>query len=71
MRHSFHTHGVALIYLLVSLFFVFLGPHLKHVEVPRLGVESELQMPACTMEGHSNVGPTSAPTAQLTTMRDP
>ena len=26
--------------------FVFLGPHLKHTEVPRLGVESELQLPA-------------------------
>ena len=27
-------------------FFVFLGPHLHHVEVPRLGVKSELQLPA-------------------------
>ena len=27
-------------------FFLFLGPHLRHVEVPRLGVESELQLPA-------------------------
>ena len=25
------------------LFFVFLGPHLRHMEVPRLGIESELQ----------------------------
>ena len=25
---------------------VFLGPHPQHVEVPRLGVESELQLPA-------------------------
>ena len=24
----------------------FLGPHLRHMEVPRLGVESELQLPA-------------------------
>ena len=24
------------------LFFVFLGPHLWHMEVPRLGIESEL-----------------------------
>ena len=33
----------------VSLFyfiFVFLGLHLQHMEVPRLGVESELQVPA-------------------------
>ena len=27
-------------------FFVFLGPHSWHVEVPRLGGESELQLPA-------------------------
>ena len=27
------------------LFFSFLGPHLWHMEVPRLGVESELQLP--------------------------
>ena len=29
-----------------SLSFVFLGPHPRHMEVPRLGVESELQLPA-------------------------
>ena len=27
-------------------FFRFLGPHPWHIEVPRLGVESELQVPA-------------------------
>ena len=26
---------------------VFLGPHLRHMEVPRLGVKSELQLSAC------------------------
>ena len=26
------------------LIFVFLGPHLRHMEMPRLGVESELQL---------------------------
>ena len=26
--------------------FVFLGPHLQHTEVPRLGVKLELQLPA-------------------------
>ena len=32
-----------------SCFFVFyLGPHLQHMEVPRLGVKSELQLPAYT-----------------------
>ena len=30
----------------VCVSFVFLGPHLWHTEVPRLGVESELQLPA-------------------------
>ena len=29
-------------------FFTFLGPHPQHVEVPRLGLELELQLPACT-----------------------
>ena len=26
----------------------FLGPQVQHMEVPRLGVELELQLPACT-----------------------
>ena len=30
---------------LLCLFIVFLGPHLQHMEDPRLGVESELQLP--------------------------
>ena len=30
-------------------FFFFYGPHPRHMEVPRLGVESELQMPAYTV----------------------
>ena len=30
------------------LFFHFLGPHPRHMEVPRLGVQSELQLPAYT-----------------------
>ena len=29
-------------------FFVFLGPNLQHMEVPRLGVKSELQLPVDT-----------------------
>uniref|UniRef100_A0A8D1N3X5 Uncharacterized protein n=1 Tax=Sus scrofa TaxID=9823 RepID=A0A8D1N3X5_PIG len=28
--------------------FIFLGPRLQHMEVPRLGVKSELQLPVCT-----------------------
>ena len=31
---------------LPSFSFFFLGPHLQHMEVPRLGVELELQLPA-------------------------
>ena len=34
--------------LLLFFCFFFLGPHLRHTEVPRLGVQSELQLPACT-----------------------
>ena len=33
----------------VFKFFCFLGPHPQHMEVPRLGVESELQLLAYTM----------------------
>ena len=36
-------------------FFVFLGPHLRHVEVPRLGAELDLQLQAYTT-AHSNTG---------------
>ena len=31
----------------IILFFCFLGPHLRHMEVPRLRVKSELQLLAC------------------------
>ena len=36
-------------------FFCFLGPHLRHMEVPRLEVESELQLPAYAT-AHGNAG---------------
>jgi len=43
---GFHLHefGGLWCYLITNFFFffVFLGPHLKHMEVPRLGVRSEL-----------------------------
>ena len=35
-------------------FLVLLGLHLRHMEIPRLGVESELQLPACIYHSHSN-----------------
>ena len=43
-------------YYLLTYLFIFLGPHLWYMEVPRLGVESELQLPAY---------------ATATTMQDP
>ena len=36
------------VFYLLYLFFVFLGPHLQQMEVPRLGIESELQLLAYT-----------------------
>ena len=37
-------------YMFLVLFFVsFLGPHLRHTEVPGLGVESELQLQTCVI----------------------
>ena len=38
----------SVIFTLFLWSFVLLGPHLKHMEVPRLGVELELQLPAYT-----------------------
>ena len=38
----------------IILFFVYLGPRLWHMEVPRLGVESELQPPAHTTATGTN-----------------
>ena len=34
--------------VLFFIFFFFLGPHPRHIEFPRLGVESELQLLAYT-----------------------
>ena len=52
----------------VCLFVVFLGLHLPHMEVPRLGVESEQHLPS-----HSNTGSELhlQPTPQLTEILDP
>ena len=33
---------------IIIIFFSFLGLHLQHMEISRLGVESELQLPAYT-----------------------
>ena len=34
------------IFICLFIYFCWLGPHLQHMEVPRLGVEWELQLPA-------------------------
>ena len=36
-------------FFFLFFFLVFLGPHPWHIEVPRLGVQSELQLPAYTI----------------------
>ena len=45
--HFFKERGGAICPTVFFLFFVFcmLGPHLQHMESPRLGVKSELQLP--------------------------
>ena len=42
-------------FFLSFFFFCFLGPHSWHMEVLRLGVQSELQPPVYTI-AHSNTG---------------
>ena len=37
-------------FMLFLFFFIFLGPHLWHMEVLRLGAKSELQLPAYTTD---------------------
>ena len=50
--------------------FPFLGPHPWHMEVPRLGAESELQLPAYTATGTRDK-PLLQSTPQLTAKLDP
>ena len=42
--YRFSTIPIKILFLIICLSFVFLGPHLRHMEVPRLGVKSELQL---------------------------
>ena len=61
------------IYLyIVSIFFFFLEPHPMHMDVPRLGVESELQVPAYAT-ATAKVAPKLLlqPASQLTATPDP
>ena len=45
--HQTHWNQMGFCFVLFGLF-VFLGLHLWYVEVPRLGVQLELLLPACT-----------------------
>ena len=58
--------------LLFYLYTFFIGPHLWHMEVPRLGVGSELQLPAyTTASSNARSEPYPRPTPQLMAMPDP
>ena len=46
-KHKFLFPYSFFLFFFLSFFF-FLGPYLQHMEVPRLGVELELQLPAYT-----------------------
>ena len=51
------TTSISLFYLIFFLFFIFLGPHLPHMEVPRLEVKLELQLPAYGLcHSHNHAG---------------
>ena len=54
-------------------FLFFLRPHLRHMEVPRLGVNKEPQLPAYTTATDSNARsePHVRPTPWLTATPDP
>ena len=57
---------------LLFLFSVFLGLHPRHMEVPRLGVRSELQLPACaTATATRALSRSLQPTPQFMAMPDP
>ena len=57
---------------IADFFLVFLGQHPQHMEIPRLGVESELQLPAYTtataMQAGSEPHLHLQPTPQLVAM---
>ena len=59
-------------FILFYFIFCFLGPHLQHREVPRPGVQSELQLPGLR-HSHSNSGSELRlrPITQLMAMPDP
>ena len=70
LLHLWFRWSASLVDVAPPLFFCFLGLHQWHMEVPRLEVESELQL---LEHSHSNSGtkPRLRPTPQLTAMPDP
>ena len=62
------VESVASSKLILGFFFFLplLGPHPQHIEVPRLGIEWELELPTYTRSK-----PHLRPTPQLTAMPDP
>ena len=52
-------------------FFFFLRPHPWHMEVPRLGIKSEMQLLAYTIATATGFRPYLGPTLQLVAMPDP
>ena len=55
-------------YFVCFVLFAFLGPHLWHMEVPRLGIQSKLQPPAYTT---ATAMQPLRPTPQLMATSDP
>ena len=47
-------HGMGDSHVIFFFFPFFLGPHLRHMEVPGLGVEFELQLLACATVSATN-----------------
>ena len=52
-KNGWNSLSLYPIFKAIFFFFFFLGLHSQHVELPRLGVKSELQLPAYTT-AHSN-----------------
>ena len=44
---EYKVHASSLDLIIITII-CFLGPHLRHMEVPRLGIKSELRLPAYT-----------------------
>ena len=63
-----HSLSLSLTHTHTHICIFFLGPHLQHMEVPRLGVKLELQLPAYTTATATQMQATLQPTPQPTAM---